>query len=717
MQELLDDFRKRNQIWNLSNLIEELEQLDTELSKNVNESLETTGPTQPNAVAILKSKLLCSQKVASNLLLTKTAEFITEDSNKYTPYAFKESIQALNSLENYVGIIISCLDDNRNLKETKTRRKESDTFDVKTRRKHLEELFGENFDFLKNCSVLEWESVSYTLHSYAIICGTILQQKSFSYEILKNIYEGFLQLKTDKKLFTKHSQFLFSLCFNIVELITLSLRETKNIEKELENILNTLTRLYEYIQDEYCLYEVSIIKFKIQIIKAHLASTVKAGRKDVKSALEIFNHETKKILEEDTLKTEDLKLVSAFSSSEEKNPDVKETEKKYGALALCFKSNLEHSKQNVRKSVKLLQSATKSGLDEQFFLNNMGCIHYNLAQTNVAGFYFRAACLKSKTIRETVVSQLNYSRAMLHEKGIKNFEVIEECLNNIKDSLYYSPVFWLSVAECSSRKIYSLFEEIQNREKSFVSILKEKIPLEASLKNITSIFYEVTGSISKERKTSRIFKEITSSAEEGLFAVKLCHKLIENILETNLEEITQQSTFFEVWVSSVLTEIYFNVVTENFVVGFRLCCKMFQVLEKIKYSEDEAFKQEFIQNSISSLYLYLSRCLTHLLVVDGGAVQEKLTKKERQRVESEMKKFEEYLSNQQKKEIGEHTQALILLRVYLFLGKEDEAGELIQYLRKLQVCENELNTLEILFFLKSGDEKSLKNALNIPYTV
>lgn len=69
--------------------------------------------------------------------------------------------------------------------------------------------------------------------------------------------------------------------------------------------------------------------------------------------------------------------------------------------SLCrTQANLEFLRTNYRKSIKLLNSCSRTGTEEALYLNSMGCIHYRLRRFRSASFYFaRALSVGSSTLQ------------------------------------------------------------------------------------------------------------------------------------------------------------------------------------------------------------------------------------------------------------------------------------------------------------------------------
>ncbi|XP_031565395.1 CCR4-NOT transcription complex subunit 10-like isoform X2 [Actinia tenebrosa] len=141
-----------------------------------------------------------------------------------------------------------------------------------------------------------------------------------------------------------------------------------------------------------------------------------------------------------------------------------------------LKSNFEYLRQNYRKSIKLLNSAPKTGgnvletgesLSTMYF-NNLGCIHYQMHKYNLAAFYSRQALEendkalsslppseKNNPLHSCPLATLRLSQRheILYNLGIQLLfsgrpEAAFDCLVESIQTYHTNPRLWLRLAEC-----------------------------------------------------------------------------------------------------------------------------------------------------------------------------------------------------------------------------------------------------------------------------
>lgn len=145
-------------------------------------------------------------------------------------------------------------------------------------------------------------------------------------------------------------------------------------------------------------------KFRLHLYRAKLLllqSKLKAVKKEMKSALEIFQKEIKTFREADS---EDINDKHAMHI-----PDNSSVLDVQNATALFLKANLEYLRKNYKKCIKLLASCSRDAVDESIFLNNMGCLHFQLGQRRAARSFFARAL--AYTAKEYNADISNHSMA------------------------------------------------------------------------------------------------------------------------------------------------------------------------------------------------------------------------------------------------------------------------------------------------------------------
>ncbi|KAG6549039.1 hypothetical protein Mapa_009482 [Marchantia paleacea] len=128
--------------------------------------------------------------------------------------------------------------------------------------------------------------------------------------------------------------------------------------------------------------------------------------------------------------------------------------------ALLLKAQLEYSRANYRKAIKLLttcSSRVEAGRTA-LFLSNLGCIHHQLRKDQTAAVYFRKALVaNAATIKESPLKLNTFSQdkslAILYNAGLQQLicgnPLLAACCFQEAASLYYNqPLLWLRLAEC-----------------------------------------------------------------------------------------------------------------------------------------------------------------------------------------------------------------------------------------------------------------------------
>ncbi|KAL3694248.1 hypothetical protein R1sor_007899 [Riccia sorocarpa] len=128
--------------------------------------------------------------------------------------------------------------------------------------------------------------------------------------------------------------------------------------------------------------------------------------------------------------------------------------------ALLLKAQLEYSRANYRKAVKLLTTCSSrvEGGKTAMFFSNLGCIHHQLRKDQTAVIYFRkaltvnAATAKESPMKLNAFSQ-DKSSAILYNAGLQqlicgNPILAASCFQQAGLLYYNQPLLWLRLAEC-----------------------------------------------------------------------------------------------------------------------------------------------------------------------------------------------------------------------------------------------------------------------------
>ncbi|KAG7398569.1 CCR4-NOT transcription complex subunit 10 [Phytophthora boehmeriae] len=203
-------------------------------------------------------------------------------------------------------------------------------------------------------------------------------------------------------------------------------------------------------------WDVTEFRFRLHLYRAKfmlLQSNLKTAKKEVKSALEIFQKE---------IKTYDRGDATATSTS----PLSMESEKTSTAIghpclvvqnstALFLKANLEYLKKNYKKCIKLLASCTQEAVSESVLLNNMGCIHYQMGQRKAAQSYFARAlqATTKATKMDAVVITSSSHHEIMYNNGLHlllqgEFALAFRCFHESSRLFFNRPKLWLRLGEC-----------------------------------------------------------------------------------------------------------------------------------------------------------------------------------------------------------------------------------------------------------------------------
>ncbi|KAL2633465.1 hypothetical protein R1flu_004944 [Riccia fluitans] len=128
--------------------------------------------------------------------------------------------------------------------------------------------------------------------------------------------------------------------------------------------------------------------------------------------------------------------------------------------ALLLKAQLEYSRANYRKAIKLLTTCSSrvEGGKTAMFLSNLGCIHHQLRKDHTAAIYFRKAlAANSAAVKESPMKLNTFSQdkssAILYNAGLQqlisgNPLLAASCFQEAGPLYYNQPLLWLRLAEC-----------------------------------------------------------------------------------------------------------------------------------------------------------------------------------------------------------------------------------------------------------------------------
>ncbi|KAK4760692.1 hypothetical protein SAY87_005585 [Trapa incisa] len=131
------------------------------------------------------------------------------------------------------------------------------------------------------------------------------------------------------------------------------------------------------------------------------------------------------------------------------------------SIAIILKSQLEYSRGNHRKAIRLLMALdnrTEEAIASMFF-NNLGCIYHELAKFHMASELFTKALRSSSAHRKEKplkLSTLSHdkSRFISYNCGVQYLAcrkpiLAARCLLKAQHAFHNKPLFWFRFAECS----------------------------------------------------------------------------------------------------------------------------------------------------------------------------------------------------------------------------------------------------------------------------
>ncbi|OQS04931.1 CCR4-NOT transcription complex subunit [Thraustotheca clavata] len=205
--------------------------------------------------------------------------------------------------------------------------------------------------------------------------------------------------------------------------------------------------------------EIIEFKFRIHLYKAKIAlmqENVKIAKKEVKTAMEVFQKE---------IKVKETTTVPSAIGVSVGSIYVPSTIIQNSA-ALYLKAQLEYLRRNFKKSIKLVASCKKSSVDDSIMLNNLGCIHAQLGHHQAAQSYF-AKALEATKARQASSSLLGSSvqSEILYNNGLqllvqKKYNVAFRCFAGASRLFFNRPKLWLRMGECVTASIASTRQSV-----------------------------------------------------------------------------------------------------------------------------------------------------------------------------------------------------------------------------------------------------------------
>jgi CCR4-NOT transcription complex subunit 10 len=149
--------------------------------------------------------------------------------------------------------------------------------------------------------------------------------------------------------------------------------------------------------------------------------------------------------------------VRASSSSR----DSSSKDSSSSSMALLLKSQLEYSRGNHRKAIKLLMASRNSSTDTEFsniFNNNLGCIYYQLGKYQTSSLFFSKALTSCSSLRKEPQLKLatfsqDKSLLIIYNCGMQHLAcgkpiLAARCFQKASLVFYKQPLLWLRLSEC-----------------------------------------------------------------------------------------------------------------------------------------------------------------------------------------------------------------------------------------------------------------------------
>jgi CCR4-NOT transcription complex subunit 10 len=217
-------------------------------------------------------------------------------------------------------------------------------------------------------------------------------------------------------------------------------------------------------------------------------ANAKSAKTEVKSALGIFQKE---------MKGREDKVAQAHAKTAVPGTLLIPPPALQNPAALFLKANLEYLRQNFKKSIKLLYSASASanpsggastGFEHQsLLLNNLGCLHFGMQRYRSAAAYFSKALAECERGRKqakpakskaggahlgSLVSTTNECE-LLYNSGVQLLlmhkpELAFRCFRKSARLLFERPRLWVRMAECCIMLHSQQREEVEGQRRTLV---------------------------------------------------------------------------------------------------------------------------------------------------------------------------------------------------------------------------------------------------------
>ncbi|ETV88514.1 hypothetical protein, variant 2 [Aphanomyces astaci] len=225
-------------------------------------------------------------------------------------------------------------------------------------------------------------------------------------------------------------------------------------------------------------------KFRLHLYKSKLAllhDNLKGAKKDVKTAMEIFQRDIKPV-KGDGVAGVLAPIVGGIGSIY-----VPPSTAFQNSSALFLKAQLEYLRRNFKKCIKLVASCKQQAVDESLFLNNLGCVHSQLGHHQAAQSYFakaleatsssssrsKAAASKATTAADNTAHPLASSAQaeILYNNGLqllvlKKYALAFRCLHAASKLMFNRPKLWLRLGECCTASYAAQRETLPSEYKN-----------------------------------------------------------------------------------------------------------------------------------------------------------------------------------------------------------------------------------------------------------
>ncbi|KDO32983.1 hypothetical protein SPRG_02674 [Saprolegnia parasitica CBS 223.65] len=258
------------------------------------------------------------------------------------------------------------------------------------------------------------------------------------------------------------------ICFLYLDVLLHSSRSSAMSESALTNMRQKAHALLAYLESPHgfngladdqepvkdaAAKERSLVEFKFRfhLYKAKVAllhENAKVAKKEVKSAMEVFQKEIKpKEPSNAAVTTTPSSLGVGVGAIFVPAPAVQNT------AALYLKAQLEYLRRNFKKSIKLVASCKKGSVDDSIMLNNLGCIHAQLGQHQAAQSYFAQALNATKRRSKPEPLSASVQAELLYNNGLtllvqKKFALAFRCFSGATRLFFNRPKLWLRLGEC-----------------------------------------------------------------------------------------------------------------------------------------------------------------------------------------------------------------------------------------------------------------------------